>query len=337
VSVFLEEGVQIRERFRPLLPSSTARAATGLEPVATVRPLGVADALGARFPTLVIGAGIVEFAVVTDVQVGVAGFARVAEADPLGRCQLDDRVAACTAHACERVTSAQPCQGGDRRRAPKRAERRAARLLGVLAGSLPGLFLLLLLAGPAHAQNSSISLNDFAVDWARGRFASPVVCIFEGEPTRGMRRVTISAGPVHARPRVARVQFKDIEAEEASRCTSDLGHSVSNVRGTVEIHLAATQPRDTAMRDFKSELRRNHGFEYVISSGRLRFDPIGEAPGKTQTVNFQGGTAGLFEIRPGSDAGRLLADFSSPRRVLLTLEAKGGKRLEIPLFMTDFR
>jgi hypothetical protein len=337
VSVFLEEGVQIRERSRPLLCSSTARAAARLEAVATVGPFGVADALGARFPTLVIGAGIVELAVVADVQVGAAAFAGVAEADPLGRSQLDRRVAACTAHAHERVTSAQPCQGSDRRRGPGRAERRTARLLGALAGSLPGLFLLLLLADSAHAQTKSISVNDLAVDWARGRFASPVVCIFDGEPTRGMRRVAISAGPTHARPRVARVQFKDIEADEATRCTSDLGHSVSNVRGTVEIHLAATQPRDTAMRDFKSELRRNHGFEYVISSGRLRFDPIGEAPGKTQTVDFQGGTAGLFEIRPGSDAGRLLADFSSPRRVLLTLQAKDGKRLEIPLFMTDFR
>jgi hypothetical protein len=180
-----------------------------------------------------------------------------------------------------------------------------------------------------------MSVNDLAVDWARGRFASPVICIFDDGPVRGMRRVAISAGPVHARPHFARAQFKDIEAEDASRCVSDIGRAVSNVRGAVEIHLAGTRPRDTALRDFKSELRRNHGFEFVVASGRLRIDPIGG--GEVQVVDFKGGTARLFEVRPGSDAARLLADFSSPRKLSLSLEAKDGTRLEIPLFMTDFR
>jgi hypothetical protein len=181
-----------------------------------------------------------------------------------------------------------------------------------------------------------ISVNDLAVDWARGRFASPVVCTFDGEPARGMRRVTISAGATHSRPRLARIQFKDIEAEDASRCISDMGRSVPNIRGSLEIHLAGTRPRDTAMRDFKSELRRNYGFEFVVASGRLQIEPIG-SDSEAQVVDFKGGTAGLFEVRPGSDAARLLADFSSPRKIFLSVEAKDGTRIEIPLFMTDFR
>jgi len=347
VSALLEERIQLREGTRPRIATGAARAVAGLEPIAAVRSLGVPYPLGAGLPALVVGAGIVELAVLADVQVGAAAVAGIAEADTLPLGQIDGRVAARTAHGCERVAFSQPCQArGSQAREGQAGDCRAGDSPRPRAGAgrgpsllplLLSLALLLPLAGVASAQQpSTISVNDLAVDWARGRFAGPVVCMFEDEPVRGMRRVTISAGPVHARPRVARVQFKDIEADDASRCFNDMGRAVSNIRGSVEIHLPSTRARDTALRDFKSEMRRNHGFEFVISSGGLQIQSIG-ADSKTQVVDFKGGTAGLFEVRPGSDTARILADFPSPRKVSLFLEAKDGTRLELPLFMTDFR
>ena len=57
----------------------------------------------------------------------------------------------------------------------------------------------LLVACAAVAQPRPIDFNALALDWARGRYLSPVICETDGELVRGGRRLLITPGPRHAR------------------------------------------------------------------------------------------------------------------------------------------
>ena len=62
---------------------------------------------------------------------------------------------------------------------------------------------------------------------------------------------------------------------------------------------------------------------------------MSQPPSEVRTVDFSGGTATLHEIDPRSDVGRLLAQFDSPRKVMLELSATDGTKLSFPLYLTD--
>ena len=194
------------------------------------------------------------------------------------------------------------------------------------------------LAGPIGAQSpAEPTIADLALDWARGRFASPVICQFDGKPVRGIRRVLITPGPAHVRPAVDRIVFVDLEVDEASRCLADLAGDVPNVIGSVQIRLLGTRRSDTMRRDFREHLRRKQGFEFGIVSGALRIRPVTQPPSEGEVVDFRGGRALLREVSPGSDSARLLSDFDSSRKMVLELSARSGTKLAFPLYMTDLR
>lgn len=212
--------------------------------------------------------------------------------------------------------------------------------LATLACALP-LAITLLGAAPAAAQRPTgqgeITVAELALDWARGRFATPVVCQLNGEAVRGLRRIVITPGPSSIRPPANRIVFIDMEVSEASRCITELEGPTPNLTGSLLIRLLTTRRTDTASRDFKEALRRKHGFDFAVISGRLDVQPVTDPPTPAQTVDFRGGQASLHEMPEGSDAGRLLARFPSPRKLLLEISARDGTKLSFPLYMTDLR
>ncbi len=181
------------------------------------------------------------------------------------------------------------------------------------------------------------TVADMALDWSRGRFASPLICELEGELVRGIRRVLITPGPSYQRPRMNRIIFVDLEVDGASRCFVELAGDVPNVTGSVQIHLLSSRRSDTAQRDFRESLRRKRGFEFRIAAGGLKLQPVTQPPSPARGLDFSGGRATLRTMEPGSDESRLLSPFPSPRKLLLELSARDGTKLSFPLYMTDLR
>ena len=203
---------------------------------------------------------------------------------------------------------------------------------------------LVLSLGAARAADSQFpgnpgapTVSDMALDWARGRFATPLICEIEGKLVRGIRRVMIAPGASHQRSRRNRIVFVDLEVEEASRCFAELAGNVPNVMGSVQIEFPAVRRSDTARRDFREALRRKQGFEFRIAEGGLKLQEVTQPPSPVRAVDFRGGSASLRTIDPGSDAARLLAPFESPRKMILELSARDGTKLSFPLYMTDLR
>jgi hypothetical protein len=172
---------------------------------------------------------------------------------------------------------------------------------------------------------------DFALGWARGGYASPVVCRFGDEVQRGVRRVVIAPGPRSSAQRVDRITFFDLGATGASRCHDDLGAEEPNVVGTLLISYTAKRPRsDTPQRDIEQELKSGP-LVFDVASGRLRIGSAAAAPESLREVDFAGGKLRLGELAPGSDEARRLGDFASPRRLHLDAEAPDGTRVGMPL------
>ena len=118
---------------------------------------------------------------------------------------------------------------------------------------------------------------------------------------------------------------------------AELQGDVPNVTGSVQIRLLGNRHSDTIRRDFREHIRRKQGFEFGIVSGGLRIRPVTQPPSEGEGVDFRGGRALLRMIAPGSDSARLLADFDSPKKMLLEISARDGTKLSFPLYMTDLR
>jgi len=211
---------------------------------------------------------------------------------------------------------------------PARRFFRSLSLIGTVAGSL-------LVVCAVAAQPRTLDLNVLALDWARGRYLSPVICTTGDDSVRGGRRLLITPGPRHASPPVDRILFSDLEVEGADRCIDEMGNTQPNILGQLEFRHPGRSRSDTATRDFRTALRRDHGFEFHIARGILKLQTVGEE--ETREVDFRGGTVRLHEIASGSDDARLLGDLVGLRKLLLELESTDGTRLRLPLLMTEPR
>jgi hypothetical protein len=189
-----------------------------------------------------------------------------------------------------------------------------------------------LLAPGSHAQ-SGPDLNDLVIDWARGTFASPILCEVEGKTVRAIRRVVITPTLAGDRRGVATVQFIDMKPDQATRCFTSTGQSVPNILGKLQLRVEGTPHPDTARRDFKHTLKKERGFELKVVQGVLRIQEVSQPPTEPRTVNFRSGHARLGMVLPATDADRELADFPSRRKVLLELQAKSGEEIVMPLFL----
>lgn len=187
-----------------------------------------------------------------------------------------------------------------------------------------------LAATPALAQQGPDTV-DLALAWARGGFASPVICRFGDKVERGIRRVVIGPGPRSAPQRVDRVSFVDLGASGGTRCRDELGVEEKNVAGSLLITYTPKRPRsDTPQRDLELEMKSGP-LPFAIVAGKLR---IGDATVPTESlpeVDFEGGKLSLAIIERGSDDARRLGDLAGERRLRIEVEAPDGTRFGLPL------
>lgn len=179
---------------------------------------------------------------------------------------------------------------------------------------------------------------DIALAWARGGFASPVVCRFaELGARRGLRRVIIAAGPRTSEQRVDRVQFVDLDAKGAERCTDELGMDEPNVVGTIYVtHMSKRPNSDTPERDFQKDVERGP-IVFEVTRGRLGIGAPGGEISALRDVDFAGAKLTLAPIKPGSDDARSIADLPGTRQLKLDVEAKDGTRVALPLVEVERR
>jgi hypothetical protein len=200
--------------------------------------------------------------------------------------------------------------------------------------------LILLLPAAALGQTpggASPSLSYLALEWLRGEYRAPLICEIEGVPYRALRRILVSPTPRDARTPTNRLAFFDLEAPEGTHCHDETGGEQPNAIGSLALTLEGPSRPDTARRDFEVALRREGGFEFRIRTGRLRLGAAGEPASALPVVDFSGGTAGVHQVKRGSDAYRRLADFGQRRKLSLVLEAPDGTRLSFDLIQFGLR
>lgn len=193
--------------------------------------------------------------------------------------------------------------------------------------------LLALAAAVARAQEPPApTLAHLALGWVLGDWVEPIVCEIHGSPTRALRRVMITPVPTFgSAPPTVRVQFPDPDAPGATRCFSDLGGDEPRIEGALVLAFEGRARPDTAQHDFETTLRRSGGFDFPVRSGHLRLGGWGEAAPPLREVEFEGGQAQARDVRPGSDAARLVEELHGVRGLELALDAKGGERVVLHL------
>ncbi len=108
------------------------------------------------------------------------------------------------------------------------------------------------------------TFHDLLATWAQGDFRAPLSCELDGELVRGVRRVSIYRDPDQGRRNELIVRFVDIKADAATRCVDDTGRDLPNILGKVVLRHPARPHPETAMRDFKRNLKRDRGLDLQI-------------------------------------------------------------------------
>ncbi len=266
-------------------------------------------------------------------EVCAASSARVSKSDASSRCEIRGCVAGKTAHGANdapggRVLSTRvlPC-------AAVQIETVSRNLaLGIVLAAE-------LCAGMAQAQSApggGPDINTLALDWSRGQYRAPMVCEFEAGPQRVVRRVLIAPAPREI-PLQDRIEFPDPEAPGVKRCFSELGSDEPFVAGGVAITLRERSRPDTASHDFEQALRREHGFEFEVLSGRLKLGKFGAPEEPPKEVDFSHGKAKLHLVEPGSDAAKLLSEFHNLPGFTLELISPDGAQLVFHLVRVSER
>jgi hypothetical protein len=179
------------------------------------------------------------------------------------------------------------------------------------------------LLAPSAGAQPLLDLNELALGWTRGEWASPLVCEREGQAQRGLRRVLVTAGPRDARPPSNRLSFVAMKLPDGVRCYSDTGETQPDVVGSLLFHLEGISRPDLATHEFQETLQREGGFAFSVTTGVLQLDG--------RKVDFHEGTARFEPVRRGTDAWRRLQDLEGAHKLSLTLEARDGTRLAVDL------
>ena len=171
-----------------------------------------------------------------------------------------------------------------------------------------------------------LDLNQMALQWTLGAWASPLICEGGEHSQRGLRKVTVASASRDLIPPSNRLTFYPMGIPAEVHCYLDTGEGQPEVSGSIVYHLESVSRPDLAGHDFQQTLQRLGGFDFTIRSGSLQID------GKK--VDFAQGKARFEPVRPGTDSFRRLQDIQSPHKLALTLEAKDGTRLTLDLVQT---
>ncbi|MBW2313406.1 MAG: hypothetical protein JRH10_04370 [Deltaproteobacteria bacterium] len=206
----------------------------------------------------------------------------------------------------------------------------ACAFLLALAGALVAI-------SPGDASAQGADLNRRALDWLRGRWASPIVCDYEGSARSRLRRLVIAPAAKHVRPTANRITFHGVDTDVASRCSDILGVPAPDVRGSLLVTLPGISRTDLANVEFQRAMRQRGGFDFDIMSGRLRLASWAEGA-EPRIVDFAGGVARVRMAKRGTDAARILAPFDSPEKRTFEVEtADGAEKLSFHMMLYDFR
>lgn len=268
-------------------------------------------------------------------QIATASGARVAEADPFAGSQIDDALTPAALHALIVRQKSSGCQAQqDSLKRPRLSAGNVVRMRRALALALG----VLLAVGPlAAAAQSSADLRGLAVNWIRGRYASPLLCAIDGEPVRGLRRVLATPSRAHPTLPTGRLIFVEMDVANASRCFTEMGAKAPNLRGSLHFRLPGPARPDTAVRDLKAMLKRQKGITFDVVRGEVQRRPVGEDDAAWESMDFAGGQLRFLRVGKGSDVERLLKDFPSPRKLEMTLTSSDGRSLKLPLFLVELR
>lgn len=206
-------------------------------------------------------------------------------------------------------------------RSARSAFRRARRVLPAAA--------VLAWLGAAATAQPMLDLNEMALRWTQGDWASPLVCEQEGRSARGLRRLLVVPGPRDRPPPSNKLTFIGMKLPAGVRCYTDTGEDQPDVAGSLVYHLEGISRPDLATREFQETLQREGGFRFSVRSGVLH---VGD-----RKVDFAGGTARFEPVRRGSDAWRRLQDLEGVHKLSLVLEAGDGTRLSFDLVQADRR
>lgn len=193
----------------------------------------------------------------------------------------------------------------------------------------------LLLPARGGLAQSPPDLNALVVDWASGRYASPVMCEIGGELVRGIRRVILRPRHTLGRPLRLAVHFIDMRPDGATRCVNATGARQPNALGKLLLQLPGMPHPETAKRDFKRTLKREKGFDLDVAEGILKLQEVAEPPVEPRLVDFRGGKARVALVMPATDAARELGAFDSPSKLLLSVQSPDGEKLVLPLFLAS--
>jgi hypothetical protein len=204
------------------------------------------------------------------------------------------------------------CQAGARVVASRavrtqRSARRRTLRIAALAGALAG--------APAAAQ-PALDLNEMALRFTQGSWASPLVCEHGEAVRRGLRRLRIAPAPKDIVPPANHLVIYPMGIPEGVRCYLDTGETQVDVAGALTYHLEGFSRPDLAQKEFSETLQRDGAFTFEIKTGAL------EIGGKR--TEFAGGKARFTLVRPGTDASKRLADIEAPHKLALSLTAPDG-------------
>jgi hypothetical protein len=190
---------------------------------------------------------------------------------------------------------------------------------------LAGFVLSVAVAISAAAQ-PELDLNQMALKFTEGAWASPLVCAYEGNAKRGLRRLKISPGSKDLIPPSNHLVIYPMRIPDGIRCFLDTGETQVDIAGSLTFHLEGFSRPDLAPREFQETLERDGGFTFTIQSGAL------DIGGKR--TEFKGGQARFSLPKRGSDSSKRLGDIESPHKLVLALSAPDGTSLSFDLALT---
>lgn len=181
-------------------------------------------------------------------------------------------------------------------------------------------------SAPAQ-QAKDPTLGTLALRWTEGAFLAPIVCQTPDGPKRVNRRLRIRKSRRTEYREMNEITFFPLDIEEATRCFTELGNEQPDIRGSLRIAFPDQIRPDIAQHDFDSALKRAGGFDFAVPSGSLRISGLDAQDGRVLRVDQ--GEVKIYQVRRGTDAARVLADWGDRPKRLLTIEAKDGTRIEL--------
>jgi len=183
-----------------------------------------------------------------------------------------------------------------------------------------GAGLALLLASTVLAQQQKgpkVNATTLAFQYLTGRYRMPVTCVrTDGSSLELEEAIVIRRYAQHSGEANLKATFFGIDAADLSHCFNVLQQRIPDRRGTLYLTFRSFLRRtDLGMSDIRRRMR-NGELRFPIQDGKLRERAIGEDEAEPRVIEFKRRGLELLvrQVRPGSDADKLLARYAGEAR-----------------------